>query len=208
MTRTLVIVGAGGHGKVVADIALQSKKYKEIVFLDDSVDNGVVLRAGNVVGKFADWKCWHNDNTEFFVAIGPNIIRQRMMNELLAGKAKLATLIHQSAIVANCVTIGEGSLVVAGTVINAETKIGKGCIINTSSHVDHDCVIHDYVHIAPGSSLAGTINVGELSFIGIGSSVTPGINIGCNVTVGAGAIVISNVENDLTVVGCPAKILR
>ena len=205
MTNRLVIIGAGGHSKVVADIALLSQGYNQILYLDDGQPVGTQLKGGKVVGKVSDWQRWQAPDSEFFVAIGNNAVRKELFDMMFAANAAFATLIHPSAIIADCVSIDVATLIVAGAVINPATEIGKGCIINTSSSVDHDCVIKDFVHIAPGCSLAGTITLGEQCFLGIGSKIIPGVTVGAQVTVGAGAVVVRDIDEGLTVVGCPAK---
>lgn len=204
-TKRLIILGAGGHSKVVADIAARTRQYANIAYLDDGLSVGTELKGGEVVAGVADWQNYFQQGVEFFVAIGNNAARQRLCSMLLDDGASLATLIHPSAIVADDVVVGSGSLVVAGAVINPATTIGLGCIVNTNASIDHDCKIGDYVHIAPGSNLAGTITVGHGSFLGIGSKVIPARKIGNNVTLGAGAVVVNDISDGKVVVGCPAR---
>ena len=193
--QKLTIIGASGHGKVVADIA-KLNGYDAIQFLDD--DSNIVHCGGNpVVGR--------TDNAvdgDVFVAIGNADIRVQ-----LSKNRKLITLIHPNAVIAEDVEIGEGSVIMAGVVINAGAKIGRGCIINTSSSIDHDCVVGDYCHIAVGAHVCGTAVVGERTWIGAGATVINNVNICGGCTIGAGAVVIRNIETKGTYVGVPVKMI-
>lgn len=195
----LIIIGASGHGKVVADIA-ELNGYKDIVFLDD--DETLKECAGYpVIGKSTE-----APEGDVFVAVGNATIRKRLTR--LYKKRKLPVLIHPSSVIANDVTIGAGSVVMAGTVINPGTIIGKGCIINTSSSVDHDCVIGDYTHISVGAHLCGTVHVGEGTWIGAGATISNNVNICEGCTIGAGAVAVKDISSSGIYVGVPAKIMN
>jgi len=201
--ETLIIIGAGGHGKVVADIAEKTQQWEKIYFLDD---NPSIQSVGKyrVVGVAADIKK-HEKNAQFFVAIGNNIIRQEVQSKLENQGFTAATLIHPNSIIASDVEIGSGSAIMAGAIINSSARIGKGCIINTASSVDHDCVIEDYVHISPGAHLAGNVHVGTRSWLGLGSLIINNLCICSDCTVGAGAVIIQNIDEPGTYVGVPAR---
>ncbi len=203
MKNKLLILGAGGHGKVIADIALKMNKWENIYFLDDN--EGISESMGiKRIGKIEDsYKMI--DKFDVFVAIGNNYARMKIQNELIYAGASIPILIHPSAIIGTDVKIGIGTVVMAGVVINCYTLIGKGCIINTNSNIDHDNSIGDYVHISPGSSLGGTVNVGEGSWLGIGSVISNNLNIINNTIVGAGAVVIKDIDKSGTYVGVPAR---
>lgn len=203
MHKKLIIIGVNGHGKVVADIATAMQTYEEIAFLCN-FENKTECMGFPVIGKNADASRFVEE-ADFFVAIGESEIRKQLMEELLERGATLATLIHPSAIVGSRVKIGEGTVVMPGTVINAETIIGKGCIINTSSSVDHGCVLGDYVHVAVGAHLCGIIKVGEHTWVGAGATVINGVNVCGNCVIGAGAVVVKNIKEQGTYVGVPAR---
>lgn len=191
----LTIIGASGHGKVVADIA-RLNGYDAIEFLDDD-EKLTTCGEYPVVGRTD-----RPVDNDVFVAIGNADIRER-----LSRGRNLVTLIHPKAVIANGVEIGEGTVVMAGVVINSGAKIGRGCIINTSSSVDHDCVVGDYCHVAVGAHLCGTVNVGETTWIGTGAIVSNNINICDGCMIGAGAVVIKDIKKQGTYVGVPAKMI-
>lgn len=194
----LTIIGASGHGRVVADIA-KLNGYEEIEFLDDNEEMNSCGKY-SVIGKTENAFEIKND---VFVGIGNATIRRRFMEKL--DDKVLVTLIHPNAVVADDVIIGKGSVVMAGTVINSGAVIGKGVIINTCSSVDHDCVISDYVHISVGSHLSGTVNVGEETWIGAGAIVNNNVNICGGCMIGAGTVVIKDIEEEGTYIGVPAR---
>ncbi len=197
--KELIIIGASGHGRVVADIAREAG-YTSIQFLDDD-STLTVCGEYSVVGNCDRMTVFDCD---FIVAIGNAAIR-RMMQERLERNGKvLATLIHPSAVVAKDVRLGTGTVVMAGVVINPGVVIGKGCIINTCSSVDHDCLVGDYVHISVGAHLAGTVHIGMETWIGAGATVSNNISIIEKCVVGAGAVVVRDIKEQGTYIGVPA----
>lgn len=200
--KNLIIIGASGHGKVIADIALKNG-YDKIEFLDDDAS---IVKCGkfSVVGKSADYNKFLN-KSDFFVGIGNSVTRERIMNMLLENGAHVPVLIHPSAVIDNSVNIGVGTVIMAGVVVNADTKIGKGCIVNTCASCDHDNVIGDFAHIAVGARLAGTVRVGKHTWVGAGAVVKNNVNVCDNCMIGAGAVVVKDIEQPGTYVGVPAK---
>ena len=197
----LVIIGASGHGKVVADIALATGKYQEIVFIDDYNKQQEIMGIPIIGGS--DKVDEMLQESEFIVAIGNAKIRKTLLDDLLQKGANVATLIHPNATLGSGVEIGIGSVVMAGAVLNAECNLGRGCIINTCASVDHDCVLGEYVHIAVGAHLAGTVTVGNGTWIGAGATVNNNITDLC--MIGAGAVVVNDIKKAGTYVGVPAK---
>ena len=195
----LTIIGASGHGKVIADIAVLNG-YKDIVFIDDNPNVQECL-GFPVVGKSTE-----APEGDVFVAIGNIKIRKKLM-EFYSDRMQ-PILIHPAATIASDVEIGKGSVVMAGAVLNPGAKIGRGVIVNTLSSIDHDCVIGDYVHVAVGAHLCGTVNVGAETWIGAGATVSNNVDICCNCMIGAGAVVIKDINESGTYVGVPAKKLR
>ncbi len=200
MGEPVIIIGASGHGKVVADI-IEKSGDTVLGFLDDNLAAGSEFAGYPVLGavkgfvSYADYPC--------IIAIGNADDRERIFHEL-AG-ARWHTAIHPNAVVAGHVTIGPASVVMAGAVINPYVSIGKGCIVNTGATVDHDTVIADFAHISVGSHLSGTVRVGEKTWIGAGAVVKNNVRICGNCMVGAGAVVVRDICRQGTYVGVPAR---
>lgn len=201
MNKEIIIIGASGHGKVVADIAEKSG-YSDILFLDD---NSAVKKCDGyrVTGKCED--AGRYKNSDFFVAIGNAAVRQKIQTRLADSGFHIVSLIHPNAVVAASANIGAGTVVMAGAVINPGASIGKGCIINTCASVDHDCVIGDFVHVSVGSHIAGTVTVGDNTWIGAGATVSNNIEIAKDCMIGAGAVVVHDLMESDTYIGIPAR---
>lgn len=200
MSREVLVIGAGGHAKVVI-ATLQAAGYIVAASYDENEARwgttimGVpICDIGELSGK--------NSERDAVIAIGNNAVRQRIADEL---KLQWISVVHPRACVHPSVDIGAGTVIFAGAVVQPETKIGTHVIVNTGATIDHDCLVGDYTHLAPGSHLAGNVQVGVGAFCGIASAATPGQKIGAWATVGAGAIVICDVPENCTVVGVPAR---
>lgn len=194
----LIIIGASGHGKVVADIAMLMG-FTDIVFLDDN-ENIKFCGKYPVIGKTNDLP---NLDGDVFVGIGNAKIRQSLMNKYC--DRTFPTLIHPKAVIAEDANLGIGTVVMAGAVVNSGTTIGKGCIINTCSSVDHDCIIEDYVHISVGSHVCGTVKIGKSTWLGAGATVSNNVNICSGCMIGAGAVVVKNINEAGTYIGVPVR---
>ena len=196
--KRLIIIGASGHGKVVADCAVKNG-YGDIVFLDDDER---LEKCGSypVVGRSSEVDKLTGD---ILVAIGNPGIRQKLQAQI--NKERLAVLIHPKAVVADDVKIGKGSVVMAGAIINPGAVIGEGCIINTACSVDHDCKLGNFVHVAVGAHLAGSVTVGERTWVGAGATISNNISICGECMIGAGAVVVKDIAENGTYVGVPAK---
>jgi sugar O-acyltransferase (sialic acid O-acetyltransferase NeuD family) len=203
MKRKLLIIGAGGHGKVVADVALNMKKWEQIAFLDDGKCSQHVMGI-EVIGVVSD-AVKYIEECDLFVAIGNNSTRANIQELLEDAGASLPILIHPNAIIGEEVELAPGTVVMAGAVINCCTKIGKGCIINTGATVDHDNYISDFVHISPGAHTAGNVIIGHGTWLGIGSIVSNNVTVVSNCTIGAAALVIKDLEEEGTYIGVPAR---
>lgn len=203
MHKKLIIIGVNGHGKVVADVALAMGRYEEIAFLCN-FEKKTECMGYPILGKNADATCYIEE-ADFFVAIGESELREKLMKELASQGATFATLIHPSAVIGSRVEIGEGTVVMAGAILQAETVVGKGCILNTACSVDHGCKIGDYVHVSVGTHLCGIIHVGEHTWVGAGATLINGIHVCPNCMIGAGAVVVKNIKEAGTYVGVPAR---
>jgi sugar O-acyltransferase (sialic acid O-acetyltransferase NeuD family) len=203
--KRLLIAGAGGHGRVVADCAEAMGDWSSIVFFDDRWPDLQHNLHWPVVGNISTLIESTSGDDKIFIGIGSAAARMHLLGQMKESKSRLATVIHPSAIVSRYASIGQGSLVVAGAVINIGAQIGDGCIVNTGATVDHDCRLANGVHVCPGAHLAGNVTIGANSWIGIGACVREGMTIGSNVTIGAGATVVCHFANDTTGLGTPAK---
>lgn len=203
MSGDILILGAGGHGKVVADI-LCCAGARVRGFLDDDPATWGTLRLGlPVLGAVATHAV---HAPAVILGIGDIAARRDLVARLSAGKApRWCVAIHPRATLARSVAIGAGVTVMAGAVVNADTTLGDHCVVNTGATVDHDCAIGPYAHIAPGAHLAGGVHVGAGALIGIGAVVTPNLTIGVGSVVAAGAVVIADVPDGVTVKGVPAR---
>ncbi|WP_318484218.1 acetyltransferase [Photobacterium leiognathi] len=200
----LAILGASGHGKVLADIA-SIKNWDVVDFFDDRWPKLTKIEHWSVEGNTETLLECLDSYDGVIVGIGNNSIRLQKQQQLEQRKAKLVSLIHPSAVISNSVALELGSVVMANAVINPFCKIGKACIVNTASTIDHDCYLADGVHISPGANLAGGIKIGSRSWVGIGANIIQLIEIGDDVIVGAGSTVIHSISSCQKVVGSPAK---
>jgi sugar O-acyltransferase (sialic acid O-acetyltransferase NeuD family) len=195
----LIIIGAGGHGKVIADCALKSG-YTDISFVDDHATGDVL--GFPVVGTVHDVDSLNDGKTDFIMGIGNNAVRQRIAQE---HAVNWVSVIHPSAQISIHVTVGKGTAVMANAVINACATVGEHCIINTNAVVEHDNHIEDYVHVSPRASLGGTVRVGAGSHIGIGATVKNNVDICADCIVGAGAVVVKSITEKGTYIGVPVR---
>lgn len=170
----LLIIGAGGHGRVVAEAAEQCEEWDAIAFLDDRSDVNEVL-GHRIIGKMDEYEKFVGKYKHAIACIGDNGKRLELIGKLLKVGYNVPVIIHPRAAVSKYCNIGEGSVVLAGAVINTGASIGKGCIINIGSCVDHDCVLTDGVHVCSGAVVRSACRIGGLSYIGAGALVKPGV---------------------------------
>lgn len=203
--KRLAILGASGHGKVVADCA-ELCGWKEVSFFDDAWPSKQVNGHWSILGNTADLLRRISEFDGVLVAIGNNAIRNTKLRSLLNAGARVPVLLHPSSVVSRYALLGAGSVVFAGAVVNVDCRIGTGAIINTGSTVDHDCVLGNAVHVSPGVHLAGGVWIGDRSWVGIGSSVRQLVRIGADVMIGAGSAVVSDIADACVVTGVPARV--
>lgn len=197
--KKVIVIGAGGHGRVIADIIALSGDVV-LGFLDDKYPSE--FPNITILGKLNDIDQYKQE-ASFIVGIGDNQTRKKIMKSM---NVDLYTAIHPTAVIASDIKIGEGTVVMANAVINTGSKIGKGVIVNTAATVDHDCSISDYVHISPGVHLGGTVCIGTETWIGIGAVVSNNIDICERCVIGAGALVLKKIVQSGIYFGVPAKI--
>jgi len=204
----IVVMGASGHGQVVADILFQmwtkGREMEIVGFLDDNPElKGQRILGLPVLGCLADLPAIAHDCLA--LGIGDNCARARVYAELTQARKRFVTAIHPAAVLAPDVVVGAGAVLCAGAVANPGAKIGENAILNTCASIDHHCVLGPHAHIAPGAHLAGNVQVGEGAFMGVGSCAVPGVSIGAWSVVGAGAAVTCDVADKATFGGVPAR---
>lgn len=210
--RRIVLVGGGGHAKVVIDAIRNSRKFNIYGIVDPNLPKDTRLLGVQVIG--ADevltelFKKGIKNAFVSMASVGDCGIRKRVYNNLKNIGFCLPTIVHPKAIVARDVKFDEGVFVAAGTVINPGTSIGKNAILNTSSSIDHDCVIGDFVHIAPGATLSGGVRIGNETHVGSGARIIQYLSIGQRCTIGAGSVVIKSINQRGTYVGSPARNIK
>ena len=205
--KHLAILGASGHGKVVADIA-ECQGWEKVSFFDDAWPKKQKNGAWSVIGDSDELLKRLSEFSGVAVAIGDNTVRLNKLNMFKQAGAPLPALAHPSAVVSRYSFIDDAVVIVAGAVINADARVRFGTVINTSASVGHDCDLGEGCHICPGVRLAGGVEVGSCSWVGVGTSVRQLVKIGSGVVIGAGAAVVSDIENGAIAVGVPARIVR
>lgn len=198
-SKTLVMLGAGGHAKVCYDIAKEMKQWDEIIILDDNHENYYFSISGKIdeINKYP--------SADFFIAIGDNNIREKLLLQLQEKNYSIATLIHPHAVIASDVTIDRGTAIMAGVIVNSNSQIGRGCILNTKCSVDHDNTIGNFVHISPGVTLAGTVKIFENTWVGSGAIIINNVTVAQDSIIGAGSLVLKDILESGTYIGAPVR---
>ena len=207
----LVIWGASGHAKVIADIIQLNGDFQIVGLLDDvNMNRQKQTFYGYSIlgGKEQLDKLFNSGIDHIIIGFGNCHARYKLSEFAYSKGFKFTNAIHPRSIIARDVSIGEGSVIVAGAVVNPGSKLGKHVIINTCASVGHDCTVQDAVHIAPGVRVGGHSTIGEKSWIGIGSSLRDHVKIGKNCMIGAGSVVIENIPDNVLAYGVPAKIIK
>ncbi|WP_394169174.1 acetyltransferase [Saccharospirillum alexandrii] len=202
--KQLAILGASGHGRVIADAA-ELSGWQKPIFFDDAWPSVEVNGPWSIEG---DTKVLIERLSVFdavAVAIGNNRIRALKLAKLSEAGGNIVTIVHPSAVVSRYASIEVGSVILANAVVNASAKLGSGVIVNTGAVIEHDCVVGDYAHISPNAMLAGGVRVGELAWIGASAAVRQLIEVGEGAIVGMGSVVTRDVPTGVTVAGVPAK---
>ncbi|MGO4271106.1 acetyltransferase [Paenibacillus sp. TAF58] len=204
----LVVIGEGGHSKVIRELIRSKSDYKIIAILDDKYDQLTIIN-GIYIGPISSAHLLLNrmNHLKFVVAIGNNEVRKLIVSKLGLSKGNYISLIHDTAVISSSASIGEGSVIMAGTIVNADAVIGDHVIINSGAIVEHDNQIGDYVHVAPRATLTGSVIAETGAMIGAGTTIIPGKKVGEWAIIGAGATVISDIPSYRSAVGTPARLI-
>jgi acetyltransferase EpsM len=205
----IVLIGAGGHSKVIKDIIHARKGAKLLALLDDKYPE-LRLESGVYTGPISSAQTLLKEKHQlkFIVAIGDNEIRRSVVDRLSLADEHYVSLIHETAIISPSATIGRGTVVMAKAVVHAAAKVGHHAVVNTGAIIEHDAILGDYVHAAPNVTLTGAVQAAEGAMIGAAATVIPGKTIGKWAIIGAGATVISDIPADSTAVGTPARVIH
>lgn len=207
MNNKLIILGSGGHSKVVIDIIKQNSEYEIEGLVDNNVGDEIL--GISVIGSDDDLiNIFERGIKNAFVAIGSNNIRKKLLIKLRNLGFNLINVISKNSMISETVNLGSGILIMPGAIVNSSSQINDGCIINTNSSIDHDCFVGDYTHIAPGCTIAGSVRIGSKCFLGVGTKVIDGIEIQDETIIGAGSTIIKSMEGNSTIVGTPGKIIK
>ncbi len=206
MGNPVALYGAGGHAKVVLDALEQAGARVVGVIDDDSMRHGDEW-CGYPVSPFAALEEFGLE-TKVVVAVGDRADRERLTARVLEAGYRLGNAVHPTAAIARDVFLGAGVAIMAQVAVNPGSRIGDGVIVNTGATVDYDCILEDFVQVAPGVDLSGTVHIAEGAFLGTGASVLQGIRIGAWSVIGAGAVVIRDLPNHVVAVGCPAEVIK
>lgn len=204
MSEQVIVIGAGGHGKVIADIVLKCGDMM-LGFLDDNAALQSEVVGIPVLGKISCYE--HYPNASFVIAIGNSVARERIAQQL--SNVRWYTAIHPMAVISDLNThIGEGSVLMANAVVNPSARIGKHCIINTAAVVEHDNTIGDFAHVSVGAKLGGTVSIGSHAWIGISATVSNNVSVCDYCFIGAGAVVVRDIKESGTYAGIPARKIK
>lgn len=209
MHTSLSIIGAGGHGRVIADSAARTGCWDVIQFYDDATTGKIPHTDWDIVGPISHAFRGNRDSAHAaVVGIGDNRLRVKIQGKLELAGWQMGSVVDPTAAVSSASSIGAGTVVMAGAIINIGAKIGTSCIVSTNSSIDHDCQLGNGVHISPGATLAGKVTLGDLCWVGAGATLIQNISIGEKTIIGAGAIVIKDMPGNITCVGNPARTLE
>jgi len=206
--KNILIYGAGGHGKLVADVMLARNQLLE-GFVDDNPSNsGPTVLGLNVFTAEWLWQQPDQRDISIVLGVGNNRARKAIAERCRSAGMEILTVIHPTAVVASSAQIGSGTAIMAGVVVNPEAKIGAGVILNSGAIVEHDVVLGDYSHVSTNVAMGGNSKLGDYSMLGVGAAVKPGARVGTGSIIGAGSVVAQDIPDEVVAVGVPARVIR
>ncbi|PLX68385.1 MAG: acetyltransferase [Denitrovibrio sp.] len=205
MAEKIIILGSGGHGKVCKELA-EACGYEVLGFVGNNKPVGTKILDKKIISTVEDVEKLKSETNNIVIAIGANTVREKRAQQARDAGFEMPSLIHPSCVFSPSADVGIGTVIMGGTVVNAEAYIGDFCIINTGATVDHDCRIGDYCHISPGANIAGEVTIRDYTWVGVGAAVRELITIGKNVMIGGSAFVACDIEDNVTAIGVPAKV--
>ena len=207
--KKIIVIGAGGHAKVVIEILKQNENFKIIGCTDPNLKKGELINdipilgddriLSNLISKGIDGA---------IVALGDNMLRCKLYNYIKIFKFELINAISSFTNISTSVELGKGIVIMPGVIVNTSSIVDDNVILNTGSTVDHDCHVYSHAHICPGSHVGGNVTIGEGAFIGIGCNIAPGVSVGNWAVIGAGSTVIKDIPEYSLAVGTPARVIR
>ncbi|MBZ5749047.1 acetyltransferase [Metabacillus rhizolycopersici] len=210
MSENIVIFGSGAHSKVVIDIIEKSNQFSILGLIDHCWPRGSVVNGYKILGDDSSVEEIHHQIHGGIVAIADNFVRSKVVAKIMSvcPDFKFVSAIHPASVIGRDVKIGDGTVVMAGAVINSNSLIADHCIINTQSSVDHDGLIENFASLAPGVTLGGNVRIGEYSAISLGANVIHSRIIGKHSVIGAGSTVVSDIDSHVVAYGIPARTIR
>lgn len=209
--KKIVLVGGGGHCKVIIDLLIKIKEYQIVGITEKNIEVEQVLDIPVIGDDLILEELYNKGVNNAFISLGAidNLLRRKALFEKVKAIGfRFPVLIHPSAIISQYAIIGEGTCLMAGAIVNADARIGENSIINTGAIIEHDCLVGNNVQISPGATLAGRVEVKDNTFIGMGSKIKQGITIGENTIIGAGSVVIKNIPANSVAYGVPARVKK
>lgn len=207
--QNIIIIGAGGFGRevqwLIEEINNVENKWNFLGYVDDNLDVGTIINGFPILGN-VEWL--NQQSLNVVCAIADPIIKKRIINQLNQSKNNYPILVHPDVRMSKYLEIGEGTIICAGSILTVNIKIGKHVIINVDSTVGHDAIISDFVTILPSANISGHVNLGEAVSVGTGTKIIQNLSIGKNCIIGAGAVVINDIPENVVAVGIPAKVIK
>lgn len=209
MKKNVLVIGTSGHAKVIIDIIEREGKYNVVGLIDTYREKGKRTFGYEILGKEEDITQVSSDKNVVggIVAIGDNFTRLKVVDRIknLDPEFKFVNAIHPKAVIGSKVKLGQGIAIMPGVIVNTQAEINDFCILNTKSTLDHECIMHDFSSLGPGTNVGGKVEIGYCTAVSLGAKVIENIKIGEHCVIGAGALVIRDVESYQLAFGVPTK---